>query len=86
MQSNLPLYHEGKLYLALKVNSSVLIHNKDTIQNDPSSNFGYLFAKYQVTNTRRPFLYSQNPGLLKIYLVSFNQPAKVDSFIGSLPN
>ncbi len=79
--NGLPLYQDGKLYLQLKLNSSVSIHNKDTIINDPGGSFKALFTKYQVTKTELPFAILNTPALNKTYRINFNEVARVDSFI-----
>jgi hypothetical protein len=76
-----PLYQAGKLYFQIKLNSNVIVKNKDTIQNDPGGQFAALFTKYNVQTTERPFAATQTPGFLKTYKISFLDTARVDSLI-----
>ncbi len=79
--NGLPLYESGELYLQLRLNSTVAIHHKDTVVNDPGGSFQSLFTKYQVGNTDIPFAFLNDPALNKTYKISFADTARVDSFI-----
>ncbi len=79
--NGLPLYEKGELYVQLRLNSTVAIHHKDTVVNDPGGSFQTLFTKYQVIHTEIPFASLNNPALNKTYKISFTDTARVDSFI-----
>ncbi len=76
-----PIYEDGKIYLQIRMTSSVVIQNKDTILNDAGGSLLALFNKYQVTRVQQPFKIFNDAGLNKNYKISFFSISKVDSLI-----
>jgi len=82
--NNLPIYQDGKLYVKIKLQSSVIVVSKDSITNDTGDSIKTVFARYNVTQTEQPFTILNDINLNKTYRLTFSDIINVENFITDL--